>query len=176
MLKKAIRFFLAGLAICMGISSCVYEKPAGADLAVGDTIPDFNVTMNDGTQLTGETLRNSPSCIVFFHTTCPDCQQVLPVIQKLYEKYASEGVAFALISREQEEVEVSAYWKEKSFTMPYSAQPTREVYNLFAQTRVPRIYICEEGGVIRNIHTDDPIPGFDVLDVQFSSVCGSGKE
>ena len=176
MLKGRISLIVACLAICLGFHSCIYEKPDRTDLMTGDIIPDFTVMMNDSTQLSGEMLRTAPSCVVFFHTTCPDCQQVLPLIQKLYEKYAPSGVVFALISREQENVEVSAYWQEKSFTMPYSAQPTREVYNLFAQTRVPRVYICEKGGVIRNIHTDDPVPTFDVLDVQVSSVCGSGKE
>ena len=156
--------------------SCIKEKPAGADLVVGDVIPDFEVTMNDGSVVTGQELRKTPSCIVFFHTSCPDCQQALPLIQELYDKYASQGVSFALISREEEDSTVSAYWAEKAFTIPYSAQSTREIYNLFAQTRVPRVYICEKGGVIKAIYTDDPVPGFEELDRQINSVCGNGKE
>lgn len=175
-MKGIISKILVSLVILAGLSSCVYDDPAGADLVVGDVIPDFSVTMNDGTMVTGAMLRETVSCIVFFHTSCPDCQQALPLVQKLYEKYASQGVRFALISREDEDAAVSAYWKEQSFTMPYSAQSTREVYNLFAQTRVPRIYICEKGGVIRNIHTDDPVPGFEELDSQLSYAVGNGME
>lgn len=156
--------------------SCVKEKKTGVELAVGDYIPDFEVVMNDGSILSSDGLKDAVSCIVFFNTSCPDCQQTLPVIQKLYDNYEFKGVRFALISREDVAATVAAYWEKKEFTMPYSAQQTREIYNLFAQTRVPRVYICEKGGVIRYIHTDDPLPEFEDLDQQLSSVCDSVKE
>lgn len=175
-MNRGVRYFLACLAICCGISSCVFDKPAGEDLVEGDLIPDFTVTMNDGTTVSGEMLREGISCVVFFHTSCPDCQKALPIVQQIYEKYTAQGVAFAVISREEEDASVSAYWNANSLTMPYSAQSTREIYNLFAQTRVPRIYLCEKGGVIRNIYTDDPVPEYEELDSQLSSLCGNGTE
>ena len=172
-----MRYKLAYLLLsALAVFSCIKEKPTGADLKVGDTIPNFEVRMNDGSVVTGQKLRETPSCIVFFHTSCPDCQKVLPVIQQLYDKYASQGVTFTLISREDEDSAVSAYWGENAFTLPYSAQSTREIYNLFAQTRVPRVYICEMGGAIKAIYTDDPVPGFEELDHQINSVCGNGME
>jgi hypothetical protein len=92
------------------------------------------------------------------------------VIQELYDKYAHDGVAFALISREDGEAEVAGYWKETELSMPYSAQSTREIYSLFARTGVPRIYICEKGGLIKAIYSDDPVPGFEELDSQINSL------
>ena len=172
-----MRYKLAYLLLSiLVVSSCIKEKPTGTDLTIGDSIPDFEVTMNDGTIVTGQGLRETTSCIMFFHTSCPDCQQALPVIQQLYDKYASKGVSFALISREEEDSTISAYWKNNALTMPYSAQVTREIYNLFAQTRVPRIYICETGGTIRAIYTDDPVPGLEELDQSINSVYGNGME
>ena len=47
--------------------------------------------------------------------------------------------------------------------MPYSAQESRYVYNKFASTRIPRVYICDKDGIIRYIFTDDPIPVYDDL-------------
>ena len=172
-MRYRLAYLLSAVLVCF---SCIKEKPTGTDLVIGDVIPDFEVTMNDGSVVTGQSLRQTPSCVVFFHTSCPDCQQALPVLQDLYDKYAQKGVNFALISREDEDENVSAYWKENGFTMPYSAQSTREIYNLFAQTRVPRIYICDKGGIIRAIYTDDPVPGFEELDHQINSVCGNGME
>ena len=93
------------------------------------------------------------------------------MIQELYDKYAHEGLAFALISREDGEAEISAYWAQRGFSMPYSAQEGREIYSLFARTGVPRIYICEKGGLIKAIYSDDPVPGFEELDSQVNSVC-----
>lgn len=135
--------------------SCIKEDHRGADLAVGDIIPDFTVAVSDGTSMTGAQLRGGVSCIVFFTTVCPDCRQTLPHIQRLYDEYADKDVLFAIISREDNQESVSSYWQAQGFTMPYSAQPDRTVYELFASTRVPRVYICRQGK-IRQIFTDQP--------------------
>ena len=52
---------------------------------------------------------------------------------------------------------------KKGLELPYSAQNDRKVYEMFAQSRIPRIYICEKGGIIRYIFTDDPVPSYDQL-------------
>ena len=48
-------------------------------------------------------------------------------------------------------------------TLPFSAQPTRVIYNLFAESRIPRVYICKDG-VIKAIFTDNPNPTYDDMD------------
>ena len=155
--------------------SCIKDKPEGADLSVGDTLPDFQVTMSDGSSVSDEGLKQGVSLVMFFHTTCPDCQNVLPKVQSLYDKYVAKGVRFAIISREEGSESVQKYWTEKGLAMPYSAQETRDIYSKFAQSRVPRIYICDKGGVIKYIHTDNPLPEFKELEQQINSVCGTDK-
>lgn len=145
--------------------SCINDEPTDVEevVTLGSTLPDFAVVMNDGATLTGEMLRSSDAVVMFFHTSCPDCRQALPLVQQLYNGYAQEGVMFALISREEDNASVSAYWEESGFTMPYSAQSNRSVYELFARRRVPRIYISESGGVVHHIFTDDPVPSYEDL-------------
>ena len=147
----------------MIMSGCIKEKQTGADLKVGDTLPDFEVVMNDGSVVTDNGLRETVSVVMFFHTSCPDCQQVLPEMQKIYDEYHSENVSFAIISREDPESNIVSFWGQKGLEMPYSAQNDRSVYELFAQTRIPRVYICEKGGKIRYIFTDDPNPSYEDL-------------
>lgn len=145
--------------------SCINDEPTDVEevVTLGSTLPDFTVVMNDGTTLTGEMLRSDDAVIMFFHTSCPDCRQALPLVQQLYDAYAHEGVRFVLISREDDNDSVSAYWEEAGFTMPYSAQSDRKVYELFARRRVPRIYISSPGGVVRHIFTDNPVPSYEEL-------------
>lgn len=150
-MKKVI----ISVLVLFSLVSCIKEKQIDAELVVGDSIPDFTVVMNDGTQLTGSQLRQGISYIVFFTTECPDCKEVLPHIQELYNEYSSKGVQFALISREDGPSSVADYWNEKKYTMPYSAQSDRTIYELFAKTRVPRVYLCKDG-VIKAIFTDQP--------------------
>ena len=153
---------ITGIVVAlMCLAGCINEKIEGADLKVGDMIPEFEVAMDNGTVVTDDVLKESVSVVMFFHTSCPDCQQVLPEMQKIYDKYASQGVNIALISREESEMSISAFWEEKCFNMPYSAQNNREVYLKFARERIPRVYVCEKGGIIRYMFTDNPNPSYD---------------
>ena len=151
MRKNILSYILSLLCLL----SCIKEKQTGADLAIGDRIPDFTVTMNDGRVVSGEGLRQGTSCIVFFTTACPDCRRSLPEVQEVYDEYHEKGVSFVLISRSEGEASISSYWSEHGLTMPYSAQSDAKVYELFAKTRVPRIYICRDG-VVNSIFTDTP--------------------
>ena len=152
------------LIIVLGliISSCIKEEQ-GVELVVGDRLPDFEVVMNDGSVVDDDILSEGVSVVMFFHTSCPDCQQALPRMQQIYDEYISKGVYFAFISREESVVDIESYFNEKGLKLPYSAQNDRKVYEQFAQTRIPRIYICEKGGIIRYIFTDDPVPSYDQL-------------
>lgn len=156
--------FIAAVSALIVAASCIREGDSkSGDLGVGDLIPDFSVEMNDGSVVTGEQLREGISIIVFFNTGCPDCAVTLPHVQKIYDEYVPKGVRFALISREEEYSIVSIYWKNRNMTMPFSAQSTRVIYNLFAESRIPRVYICKDG-VIKAVFTDNPNPTYDDMD------------
>ena len=164
---KRILYIITVLAILTG---CIGEKQEGADLQAGDSIPDLEVVMNDGTVVTDDLLKETVSVIMFFHTSCPDCRQVLPHMQRIYDEYASEEVSFALISREDSDEGISLFWEENNLSMPYSAQKDRVVYEKFAKERIPRVYICEKGGIIRYVYTDNPNPSYDDLKISLEAV------
>ncbi len=152
-------FLLALLGVC-ALNSCIGEKRPPVNLEVGDKVPEFSVVTSGGEVVSNAGLMGSVSCIVFFHTSCPDCQKTLPEVQKIYDEYLPQGVKFILISREQEEDEIEPYWKECGYTMPYAPQKTRDVYEKFAQSRIPRVYICDKNGIIKAIFTDNPNPSY----------------
>ena len=147
-------------------TSCIGEEDFDTEevVKVGHRLPDFTVTMNDGRVVTGDSLRNTLSVVMFFHTSCPDCQQALPRVQRLYDKYASADVAVVLISREEEAASVAAFWQANGLTLPYSPQLDRRVYELFAHRRVPRIYVSKRQGLVKHIFTDDHVPPFEELE------------
>lgn len=117
---------------------------------VGDPLPTFAVVMNDGTMLTTASLRGKPSLIVFFSTTCSDCQRELPNINRRFLEHGSD-TTFVAISREQSFADVSAYWKSHELSIPFSAQSDRYVYSLFARVGIPRIYISDANGIVRKV-------------------------
>lgn len=164
-MKKVAAIFVTLLTAV----SCIFEKPDPEfELKVGDRIPDFTVQMSDGTVVASSQLIEGAALIMFFHTSCPDCQNTLPSVQKIYDEYKDE-MAFVLMSREQEKEEIESFWKERGYTMPYSPQKDRKIYNLFATSRVPRVYICKDGK-IASYYTDDPIPLYEELVSDISSI------
>ncbi len=151
------------LLVMMVMSGCVKEDESGADLRVGDELPEFEVMMSDGSVVGDDDLRGSVSVVMFFHTGCPDCQKALPVIQRIYDEYAPKNVKIAVISREENKNVIEAYWIKNGLKMPFSAQTDRSVYSKFAKTLIPRIYVNDKEGIIRYIYTDDPVPTYDDL-------------
>lgn len=150
-------------------SSCIRENtPEGADLQPGDRIPEFSVTMSDGSVAGTETLGGKVSLIVFFHTGCPDCREELPVIQKIYDNY-SPGVNVCCISREESATDIASYWDEAGFTMPYSAQEDRRIYSLFARTGVPRVYVVTPDLMISSVYDDSPVATYSQLAADIAS-------
>ena len=152
---------LSALLAVVLISSCINDDLVKESyILAGDRIPDFTVEMNDGRVVTSGQLSSGVSLIMFFHTSCPDCQVTLPEVQRIYDEFLPKNVQFALISREEDNTSVSLYWKANNINMPYSAQPTRSIYNLFASSRIPRVYICVDG-VVKAFFTDNPNPKYE---------------
>lgn len=165
-LRKILGLLVALAAILIAPTACIDDPVDALDdvLVINSRIPDFSVDMSNGERVSGADLRKQTSVIVFFHTSCPDCQQVLPLIQQLYDVYAEQGVAFALISRAETAPSIEAFWSEKNLSMPYSAQDDNDIYELFARRRVPRVYVTSSDGVIKHIFTDNPLPTFEQLE------------
>lgn len=156
------RLFPAFLSLAL-LSSCVRENGKNADgLVPGDSLPEFQAVMNDGsTVYVPADLKGRVSCIVFFNTGCGDCQKELPVIQRLADELTD--VAFLLVSRAEEEASIAAWWSANGLAIPYSPQPDRKIYELFASSVIPRIYISDKKARIVAAFSDNPLPTYDSL-------------
>ena len=174
-MKKRI---LSTIAIFIGfvlmVTSCVKDEE-GTIIGVGDEVPFFSVTLSDGSSVSSESILGSPSVIVFFNTSCPDCRQELIAIQKVYDIYKS-FVDFVVISRNEGDSSIQKYFASHDLTMPYSAQKDRSVYTLFAKSLIPRVYVSDNGGVVKFVHDDSPIASSDELKAELSSIMREGFE
>ena len=137
-----MKYWLSIFFVLLGclLFSCIREEvPAGENIVEpGDMLPDFSVVLNDGSELSTQSLKGKVAVLIFFHTECPDCQKELPVIQQLYEEYAAnEEVAIYAISREEGEEEVADYWERNALTIPYSAQDDRRYMSCFLPVESP---------------------------------------
>ncbi|MDE6258676.1 MAG: TlpA family protein disulfide reductase [Muribaculaceae bacterium] len=143
------------------LSSCINDdEPEVTSLAPGDSCPEFTIEINDGEILSSSDLKGRESVIVFFNTGCGDCRRELPEIQKAYDEIQKRNLDIPIIciSREEDKESVERFWEANSLTLPYSAQTDRRVYNLFASSVIPRIYILSPQQIITRCWSDNPLP------------------
>ncbi len=146
------RFTMFCVLMLLITNSCVRDRDvqSGDRISVGDELPEFEVSVNDGSHISTLDLQGKTSVIVFFNTNCSDCRKLMPEIQKLYEMFSDAGdVVILAISREQDYITVSEYWDDNNYTIPFSAQMGRYVYELFALSGIPRVYIADDKLVVR---------------------------
>ena len=185
LLTMLAAIFICGLTVttltaCGGCSAIDDEADSDevmdADsLVVGDQLPAFEVTMNDGSVVRTADLKGQPSVVVLFSVDCPDCRHELPEVQKLWDRSRQgeltgngKPLPIVLIARKNTVEDIEPFWKFSEFTLPYSPQPDRKVYSRFAPSRIPRIYISDASATIRVAYADTGMPTAETLAKEIS--------
>lgn len=90
---------LSSLIFCLvaGVISG-QEKPQGKLRPA----PSFVLPTPDGKVLKSETLKGKVVILDFFQTWCPDCQQSMPEMEKLYQQYKDQGLVIIGISHDRD--------------------------------------------------------------------------
>lgn len=153
---------IIGWILAFVLHGCIVERettPLTEEyIQVGDRLPYFSLQMSDGTQLTTSDLEGKVSFIMFFTTKCSDCQKELPIVQRVYDSYRKDStVQFVCISREQSIEVVQEYWDRQNLTLPFSPQKDRTIYELFANSQIPRIYISNPNLNVCFMSADSPL-------------------
>lgn len=146
--RQSAALLWAVAMVLLLLPGCITDTEGGSILKDGQQVPDFTVTLSDGSEWNSRRSGGKESVIVFFNTDCPDRRRELPQIEEAWRREGS-STRYICISREEREQEVAAYWQEHDLTLPYSAQTDRRIYNLFARSGIPRTYrISPEGRII----------------------------
>lgn len=152
------------LSVCGCISESMEKGYYGSKLAVGDTLPQFMVVTTESDTVTRESSLGQTTLLLFFHTECGDCQKELPVVEQFYRENRNDSLwQLTCIGREEAAERVLRYWQENGFTMPVSPQSDRLLYERFAYSGVPMLYIVDARGVIRAIYDDQNMATYDDL-------------
>lgn len=162
-LKRLLPWMVATALLCL--TACISEDEDfgnGKELQIGDSLPAFTIEMNDGEIVTTQDLKGRCAVIAFFHTGCPDCRAELPILQQLQDE-CDLDFRLICISRAETSASILDYWKTHHLSLPFSAQPDRTLFERFAASRIPRIYVSDPQLVIRATFADDPIATYKQL-------------
>ena len=115
---------------------------------IGDTAPDFEVRLLDGSTTTLSSYRGKIVMLTLFSATCPDCKAQFEKMAQLYHQ--NEPKFHILAISRSESVELT-----KDFIDGYGVEitagidPERDIYNKYATLYVPRNFLIGRDGRIK---------------------------
>ena len=123
---------------------------------IGDAIPVFSVSGNykdyDSTEAKGKV-----TLITLFNPECKDCKRELTSLQYLWENLKSDAdfemvnVARGITLDALSKAENGSAW----LSMPCYPDPDKFIYNLFATRTIPRIYLADKNGIVRQMWVEN---------------------
>ncbi|MDR2120022.1 MAG: TlpA family protein disulfide reductase [Tannerella sp.] len=145
------------LLICLLLSATTARYAAaqgndshGGEVAIGDAMPAFVITADDGTQTTSAQFRGKVVLVNFFATWCPPCRTELAEMEKkLWPEYKDrEDFVLLVIGREHSGAEVEKYGAERGLSFPLYPDKDRKIFAAFARQLIPRSYLTDKQGKI----------------------------
>ena len=141
-MKKLLIFFF--------LFSALQSQAQIDKIKIGDSMPAFTFTNENGEVIDSKTLKNKVVLINFFATWCGPCLAELPFLQQsVWEKYKdNQNFVLLVIGRGHTLQEVKAFKIKKKFTFAFHPDKDKQIYNLFATQYIPRNYLINQNGKV----------------------------
>jgi len=138
-LLALVAILISSLAIFYFLPSS--SKPADAKVVFQDAI---------GKKLTEKDFNGKPTVYYAWASWCPDCQQELPILNTLKEKYADkvEFVGVAMISQKEPIENGKKYLKENSLSLNYYSDVDSSFQKYHEITEIPTLIFTDKNGKI----------------------------
>ncbi len=142
-------------------SSQFLIAPPTAGLRVGDMAPELAGTSDglpvelvdlDGRPVRLADLRGRPVWINFWASWCPPCQEEVPVVRAIHERYRAEGLVVLGISvQETSPEDVRAYVAKYGLSYAIGFDATSAVFRTYRVFGLPTQFFLDREGVIRQV-------------------------
>jgi len=145
---KIIYFLL--LCVCLSASAVFSQDEPKFYTKIGGDLPSFSVKDLDGKEFNTKDLKGKVVFIYLWATWCPYCLDEMPAMEKeIWQKYkSSSDFVMLAIARGESEDRISAYKTKYAYSFPMASDPKREIFDLFADGGIPRIYVAGIDGKI----------------------------
>ncbi len=119
----------------------------GYIVRVGETVPDFTITLTNGKQVSLSSLRGKVVMLQFTASWCGVCRKEMPFIEKDIWLKHKDNADFALIGIDRDEPldKVLAFAKSTGVTYPLGLDPGADIFAKYA---------LRESGITRNVLID----------------------
>lgn len=126
----------------------------------GDKAPLFSATLLDGTAVSLADYQGEYVMLILFSHTCPDCKTLLDDLHSgdLFADYLTWSGDMTMkvlaVGRDATTTQLQEYCSKNGYTVDMIADNNRAIFNLYATTYVPRVYIIDPQGVIEKMYIE----------------------
>lgn len=119
---------------------------------IPETIVDFKVRKEDGTEVNTANLKGKVVFINFWASWCPPCRAEFPSIQEFYEKYKSNpDLVFLTVNLDDNPELGKIYLNDKNFTLPFIV-PAEDIPTQYFSGSLPTSVVLDKKGQIQLHH------------------------
>lgn len=105
-----------------------------------------------GKLVTVASLAGKVVVVDFWATWCAPCQEELPMLEKLYKQYASQGLVVVAVSVDKEVANIQKYLRKMPLSFPIVHDADHQVSDRYSPPRMPSSYIIDRKGIVRHVH------------------------
>jgi len=125
-----------------------------SDPLVGKSAPPFTLAQLDGKRLSLASLKGKVVLLNFWDFGCPSCNQEVRHLERLHQKYASEGLRVVGIAElAPDPRQVRRFMQEYRTTYPVLLDPEQSVARKFSVFAHPATILVDRTGCVRFVHT-----------------------
>lgn len=110
-------------------------------------LKSFDVKTTKGTNIKFGEGSDKPTLLVLFTTWCSSCLEAAPAISRKFE-HLKDQINLVGIGREHNAAELEEWAVKQGLGYDLVEDPSRELFNKFADLHVPRMYLINTDGKV----------------------------
>jgi len=118
---------------------------------VGDAAPNFFLPAPQGEKVSLEEFKGKVVLINFWASWCAPCQEELPELQKIYQKYQDRGFEVIGINIDKKQANAERLIQRFDLTFPIALDPDSSTIREYKGRSMPMSYLIDRQGVIREL-------------------------